>query len=317
MNEFCFNETIVGAVTTQSRHRDKEKCFEAIYRQIVSLDSAGHMPNVIVEYKYLFKVPRRLPGEHVNDPALDRIEFLERSVARIVAQNENIISELVDLKKNPPVNVPLFTDIVAQESAVTLARNHTSAQTVTQMRNHSAMPVTQGRSHISAQPSMQVRSQSVMPVTQARNHISAQSNVAQVSVANGNEGWQEQNRRRRPRPKAIQGTYKSQGDNEARRVWAAAPRDMFVYHTDIQTSEDDINAIIEETSKVQVLRIEKKSHADAYYGSFRVSVRRNDYEKAMLPENWPDGWSIREYFQPRAKRVLVPEASEGGQPINT
>ena len=123
---------------------------------------------------------------------------------------------------------------------------------------------------------------------------------------NANEGWQQQNRRRRPRPIAVRGTYKSQGDNiaAARHVWTAAPRDIFVYHTDMQTSDEDIEAIIAETSKVEVLRIEKKSHVDAYYGSFRVSVRRNDFEKAMLPENWPDGWSVREYFQPRAKRVL-------------
>ena len=78
---------------------------------------------------------------------------------------------------------------------------------------------------------------------------------------------------------------------------------MFVYHTDIQTSEDDIRAIVAETSNVDILEIEKKSHVNAYYGSFRVSVRRNDFTKAMLPENWPDGWSIREYFRPRVTQA--------------
>ena len=119
MSNFCCNESITGAITPESKHRKKDKCFDAIYRQIVSLDTAGQMPNVIIEYKDLYKVPRRVPGEHVDDPALDRITFLERSVSRIVSQNENIMSELLDLKRNPPatqVNVPLFKDIVAQQS---------------------------------------------------------------------------------------------------------------------------------------------------------------------------------------------------------
>jgi len=128
-----------------------------------------------------------------------------------------------------------------------------------------------------------------------------------------NEGWQDANRRRRPRPKAIQGTYKSQGANAAR--WAAAPRNIFVYHTDRNASEEDIGAIIEETSKVEVLEIEKKSHIAAYHGSFRVSVRRNEFEKAMLPEHWPDGWSVHEYFQPRPNRqVESVDTSNGEKP---
>ncbi len=76
-----------------------------------------------------------------------------------------------------------------------------------------------------------------------------------------------------------------------------------MYHTDIQTEEGDIRALIDETSKVNVLEVEKKNHVNAYYGSFRVSVRRNEFDEAMKPEYWPDGWSIREYFRPRAKRV--------------
>jgi hypothetical protein len=319
MNDFCFNEDITGALTPASRHRDKDKCFDAIYRQIVSLDSAGHMPNIVVSYKDLYKVPRRFPGEKSSDPILDRIAFLERSVGRIVSQNENIMSEVVDMKKPAvAINVPSFSNIVSQQSA--------SVQPAMLMGNN-VQPVTQARSHSNAVQVIQERNHtSAHHIPQARNHISVQSNAGQIPrraqvhgdinqaadnahSANDNEGWQEQNRRRRPRPKAIQGTYKSQGENVARRTWAAAPRDMFVYHTDIQTSEDDIRAIVEETSNVDILEIEKKSHVNAYYGSFRVSVRRNDYAKAMLPENWPDGWSIREYFRPRAKQVSVASVS--------
>jgi hypothetical protein len=295
MTAFCYNESITGAVVPDQKHRKKDKCFDAIYRQIVSLDASGQMPKLIVECNDLFKVPRRVPGENVDDPTLDRIACLERTVSKVVSMNETILSELLDLKKNQQANkgVPSFTEIVAQQAV---------ASRPVVLRQQDRIPVTQARNHISVQ--------SVIP-SEERN----QSNIHQSEAINGNpvlnaghgsshvnEGWQDANRRRRPRPKAIQGTYKSQGDNTAR--WAAAPRNIFVYHTDRNASEEDISALIEETSKVEVLEIEKKSHIAAYHGSFRVSVRRNDFEKAMLPEHWPDGWSVREYFQPRPKRQL-------------
>jgi len=292
MNAFCFNEDIVGAVVPASQHRQVDKCFDAIYRQLVALDAAGHMPHIVVQYKDLFKVPRRVPGEDIADPTLDRIAFLERSVARIVSQNENIMSELVDLKKNPSAP-PSFSDIVAGENAAT------------------ANP--QQRSRINVQqPVQQVN---VKPVTQERNHISAQDNQSRKprsdqsgAVGNGNDNWQVQ--RRRTRPKAVQGTYKTPGANSGNLGRAAAPRNIFVYHTDIQTTVEDIKSVIEETSNVEILQIEKKSHEKAYYGSFRISVRRNDFEEATKPEHWPAGWSIREFFMPRAKRTDQEESAD-------
>ena len=305
MTAFCYNESIAGAVVPAQNHRKKDKCFDAIYRQIISLDASGDMPNLIVECNDLFKVPRRVPGENVDDPTLDRIASLERSVSKVVTMNEAIMKELLDLKKNQPAKVgPSFTDIVAQQAA---------ASRPVVLKHQDRIPVTQERNHTSVQ--------SVIP-HEVRNH----SGIHQREAINGslitnagqgpsqvNEGWQDANRRRRPRPKAIQGTYKSQGANAAR--WAAAPRNIFVYHTDRNASEEDIGAIIEETSKVEVLEIEKKSHIAAYHGSFRVSVRRNEFEKAMLPEHWPDGWSVREYFQPRPNRqVESVDTSNGEKP---
>ena len=127
------------------------------------------------------------------------------------------------------------------------------------------------------------------------------SNEAVMSaapVAATSDQWKTQNRRR-PRPKPIQGSYKSQA---AGHTWSAAPRDIFVYLAGIGTTTDDIKTLITETSKVNVLEVEQKNHAESYYASFRVSVRRNEYEEATKPEYWPDGWSIREYFRPRTKR---------------
>ena len=295
MNTFCYNESIVDAVVPESRHRKKDKCFDAIYKQIVSLDIKGYMPNIIVECKDLYKVPRRLPGERADDPTVDRIKFLESTVSRIVSQNEKILSEIVDFKKNPNVNqgnVPSFSAIVAEQATMPVQ----SAA----LQQQDRIPATQERNHIKHTGEKPYHVNAASAANRFLIHSQLSANNDEVGASNTNEEWQSANKRRRIRPKAVQGTYKSTGANAAR--WAAAPRNLFVYHTDKNASADDIKAIVQETSNVEVLEVEKKSHAEAYHGSFRVSVRRNDFEKAILPENWPAGWSVREYFHPRPKR---------------
>ena len=32
-----------------------------------------------------------------------------------------------------------------------------------------------------------------------------------------------------------------------------------------------------------------------------VTINRADFDKALDPENWPTGWSVREYFHARRK----------------
>ena len=75
-----------------------------------------------------------------------------------------------------------------------------------------------------------------------------------------------------------------------------------MYHTHHSTTGDDIKELLAETSKVAVLGIEKRSNEHAYFGSFRVTVNRTDFDEAVKAEHWPEGWSIREYFVSRARR---------------
>ncbi len=283
MKAFCFNKSVVGAVEPPSSHRNAPLCFDAIYAQIVALDGAGQMPNIVIGYKDLFKVPRSFPTEDSSDSSEESISFLERSLTRLLSQNDLIMNELLDFKKTPP---PSFRQIVSQQA---------QSQAVPFIDNRP-----QERSHTSVTP------ESINRVFQNVTNVNNSGNSSNAAVlvepaahsANTNDQWKTQNRRR-PRPKAIQGSYKSQA---AGHTWSAAPRDIFVYHADIGTTTEDIEALIAETSKVNVLQVEKKNHAEAYYGSFRVSVRRNEFEEATKPEYWPDGWSIREYFRPRPKR---------------
>ena len=72
-----------------------------------------------------------------------------------------------------------------------------------------------------------------------------------------------------------------------------------MYHTHHSTTEDDIKDLVTETSKVEIIEVEKRSRFGSYFGSFRVRVNREEFDTAMQPEHWPAGWSVREYFMAR------------------
>ena len=89
-----------------------------------------------------------------------------------------------------------------------------------------------------------------------------------------------------------------------------------MYHTHHSTTTEDIKDLIKETSKVATLAIEKRSNPHAYHGSFRVSVNRTDFDEAIKPDNWPAGWSIREYFVSRTRREQEMASAQAATPTD-
>ena len=59
--------------------------------------------------------------------------------------------------------------------------------------------------------------------------------------------------------------------------------------------------MLKETADINVISVEKRSREFSYYGSFRVTISRQDFNKALKPEYWPEGWSVREYFHARKR----------------
>ena len=59
--------------------------------------------------------------------------------------------------------------------------------------------------------------------------------------------------------------------------------------------------MIKQTADITVIEVEKRSQDHAYHGCFRVKLNRQDFEKALKPEYWPCGWSVRQYFHARKK----------------
>ena len=92
-----------------------------------------------------------------------------------------------------------------------------------------------------------------------------------------------------------------------RKGFQSAPKDLFVYHTSHETTTDDISDWIKETAGIDTIEVEKRSPDHSYHGSFRVKLHRQDFEKALKPEMWPCGWSVRQYFHARKKPENPPK----------
>ena len=87
----------------------------------------------------------------------------------------------------------------------------------------------------------------------------------------------------------------------------ASPKDLFVYHTSHETTVGDVSEWIKETAGIDTIEVEKRSPDHSYHGSFRVKLNRQDFEKALKPEIWPCGWSVRQYFHARKKQENPPK----------
>ena len=198
---------------------------------------------------------------------------------------------------------PLFSNVVAGAHAAAAQGNTPSVSQVAAAATLSLPPPLQSRPPPASQTvyTTKPRAQTNVPIM---SHPSAQSSMPAVSVPAQENSWSIATRRRAT--KVIRGTAPVAGldSNNSRAGWTSAPRDIFVYHTSHHTTEDDISDLMTVQSKVSPIKIEKRSKEFAYFGSFRVSVRRDDFEEATKAEHWPAGWSIREYYVSRQRKEV-------------
>ena len=99
----------------------------------------------------------------------------------------------------------------------------------------------------------------------------------------------------------------------------ARPFDVVVGNTNPASTEDIIKEVLIEVAKsvpekvdLNILEVEclTKQRDDGrriWTKTFRVQVPNKFKEHMMCPEAYPDGWTSRKYFPPRAPRPPVPE----------
>ena len=103
--------------------------------------------------------------------------------------------------------------------------------------------------------------------------------------------------------KVVRGTAAATttGGAEGRSGWGSAPSNIFVYHTAPDTTDQDVREAAKHFGNIVVKNVERRSNEYSYYGSFRVTIDRNDFDTAMSSSSWPSGWSVRQYFVSRIR----------------
>ena len=214
-------------------------------------------------------------------------------VFNLVNQNKAILDTVEDLKKKVVTPLSYAKSVLNKE--VSLGNNSVPDPKV-QSQN-----VPRGRLSSNNQRFFRDRSESSKrkrldaDLDSGKNDSQMQVDDTQNEQKDGWNTVKDAKKLRSRGAKVVRGTSGlalGAGSNNFRQGWRAAPREIFVYHTHYSTNEDDIKDLINETSKVEVLEVEKRSREGSYFGSFRVKVNREDFDKALQPEHWPAGWSV-------------------------
>ena len=274
--------------------------------------NAQHLPQVVVDSSSFLKLPMVRPGETSSEISSARIAALESMVNNLIDQNKVILETVADLKKKQ--DTPLT---YASKVAATTVAGSGSGGGQVQQGGSGQQQHFRGRdnSHTQLTVPRFIRERSN---SNKRQRVSSENeDNGQNPGSNSKEvggAWNDQSRRnlRSNGVKVVRGTASVTGDQggQARQGWRAAPRDIFVYHTHHSTCEEDIKDLVMETSKVEVIEVEKRSREGSYFGSFRLRVNRGQFDTAMQPEHWPAGWSVREYFVARQRPGPRPGAQQ-------
>ena len=86
--------------------------------------------------------------------------------------------------------------------------------------------------------------------------------------------------------------------------------DLYVYGCTKSTTENDVATKLKETLSLDIVKVEQKSHVDAFRRSFKVQFNTQaDYDKAVAdPAAWPEGVSVRKWIEwkkPRPTSIIV------------
>ena len=281
-------ETLQG-VRAARNHQTSDTCFDSIINNLECLDQAKHMPIIAVTSADLDKMPIAKPGDPVEGLPNGRLVALEKSVSVVIANHKEVLDKIDQIR-------PTFSQVTTTVPGMPPGRADLSLPPPAQSRPPPAQ---------AAQRPLHTRQPHYSSVVPRRlpTNIQTDSSLPKDSSSPDAADWNTVNRRR---PKVIRGTASVVGLNsQSNRVgWTPAPRDIFVYHMNHLTTAEDISDLMKAQSKVSPMNIEKRSKEYAYFGSFRVTVRRDDFEEAMKPEHWPAGWSIREYYVSRERREV-------------
>ena len=284
----------LAGVRQSTNHIKMELCFDSILNNMEHLDQEGHLPVYAVKSSDANALPMAAPVDNGDGIPHGRLSVVEKAVSTLIVSNKEMMDKLDQINRIQP----LYSDVISGQPPSTIPVVRQQSQSIP---NVSLPPPMHSRP-----PPNQARQPSYTAVVPHKVPNASQKTTTQNVSADALDttDWSTVHRRR---PKVIRGTSASickANPTNVRIGWTPAPRDIFVYHTNHMTTTNDISDLMIAQSKVTPMNVEKRSKEFAYFGSFRVTVRRDDFDEAMKAEHWPAGWSIREYYVSRERREV-------------
>ena len=338
----CNNEDVKDAAPGKDRKGPSvQLVLDDLWACWKKLSDAKQLPKFIIDSSAVTKIPMIHPSQESDQTRDERLQNLEQMVSVLVKKNLEMCEQmgtLVDsLKHKPNSSGQDIRDQQGSWADRLGARPRDKTPALGRVRQTEDYRSQSPNKRLSVeehdeQEEFRFQGRQKTHAGGPRHHHQHQNNEQRQyqqptdgqgpgqghaggqGLGQGQAGGQEQGQGqggprslRSARAPVVRGTAMAPpGGGDAQSIrpgWKSPPRDLFVYHTAHETTEDDIKDLISMTSKVTVTNVEKRSNEFAYYGSFRVTINRADFEKALDPVNWPAGWSVREYFHSRRKNV--------------
>ena len=159
--------------------------------------------------------------------------------------------------------------------------------------------------------------------TRARSRSNKRSRMDEDEVFNEEEEFRQQRPRRGfrdqdnrngngPGRRGSRREFIHGGDKDSTLANFAAPTDIFVAGINKGTEINAIKDHMKTNKGLEILDMQKISHDEARQDSYRISVRKEDEEKSLLPETWPHGIRVR-IFKHYRKRGENQEGSRRQQ----
>ena len=290
---------LAEAVGIRRGHTKTSREIDDVLDLMELLDEKGEAPIYVMTSKCMRKVPRKETAEEEVTAKLDRLEELIKSIDKKVESNHGEVKREIGAMKPSYANM-------AKEISATLQVQPSTTQLQVQPQVQVPMDVggpqgqaSGGQSHSLQPPSFNTRARSQSnkrsrldddEVFDVEGEYRTQRPRRGFRTGGNGERGNGGNVRRNSRRDFIHG-----GDKDSSLANFAAPIDIFVAGINKGTEVNAIKDHMRVNKGLEIIDMEKTSHDEARQDSYRISVKKEDEEKALLPETWPHGIRVRVY----------------------
>ena len=267
-----------------------ENTISDILEAITILANGGNMPEFVVHFESIGRLPLSKPEESCPISICDRLAKLE---ARMQQAEEVMAMDhcrVVTLEENTRrMQGPIYSDVTRpKEKPMQPAKGQKE-------RPQARPPVPAPNVHPVDGGTDTFPKQLLVPSAGGMKPASSMLSVASSKPSLNAEGFEYPAKHQRKRRQRFVRGQRRLADGKL--VAAPEPvRDIFIYRLVKTTEEEDLIKYMTD-NKMPPLDVKKVSHKDSKFASFRVQVKASLVEDVLHPDSWPENVCVRRFWQ--------------------